>query len=72
MTAGTGSGADAESLRDLFGQRCRAVQVIPHDPHVACGADIDIELLKPATRLAYRELAAMIADDFAQPGGRHR
>ena len=68
----TDVGVDADSLRDLFGQRCRAVQVIPHDPHVARGADIDIELLKPATRLAYRELAAMIADDFAQPGGRHR
>ncbi|MFC3850140.1 MinD/ParA family protein [Corynebacterium hansenii] len=68
----TDVGADADSLRDLFGQRCRAVQVIPHDPHIARGADIDIDLLRPATRLAYRELAAMIADDFAQPGGRHR
>lgn len=68
----TDVGVDAKSLRDLFGQRCRAVQVIPHDPHIARGADIDIDVLRPATRLAYRELAAMIADDFARPGGRHR
>ena len=68
----TDAGVGAEALRDLFGQRCRAVQVIPHDPHIARGADIDIDMLRPATRLAYRELAAMIADDFAPPGGRHR
>ncbi len=68
----TDAGADAESLRDLFGQRCRAVQVIPHDPHIARGADIDVDMLRPTTRLAFRELAAMIADDFAAPGGRHR
>ena len=68
----TDAGVEAEALRDLFGQRCRAVQVIPHDPHIARGADIDIDMLRPATRLAYRELAAMIADDFAPPGGRHR
>ncbi len=68
----TDSGADADSLRELFGQRCRAVQIIPHDPHIARGSDIDLDLLRPATRQAHRELAAMIADDFAAPGGRHR
>lgn len=68
----TDAGADPGSLHELFGQRCRAVHVIPHDPHIARGADIDLDLLRPATRLAYRELAAMIADDFAVPGGRHR
>lgn len=68
----TDAGVGADSLRELFGQRCRAVQVIPHDPHIARGADIDIAMLRPATRAAFRELAAMIADDFARPGGRHR
>lgn len=68
----TDAGADDDALRGLFGQRCRAVHVVPHDPHIARGADVDLELLRPATRRAYRELAAMIADDFAVAGGRHR
>lgn len=68
----TDIGADEESLHDLFGQRCRAVHVVPHDPHLARGADIDLDLLHPKTRQAYRELAAMIADDFTRPSGRHR
>ncbi|WP_027020645.1 MinD/ParA family ATP-binding protein [Corynebacterium sputi] len=64
-------GSDDDSLTDLFSRRCRAVQVIPFDPHIARGADLDIEQLKPATRRAYLELAALLADDFVRPSGRH-
>ncbi|MBV7295674.1 MinD/ParA family protein [Corynebacterium sp. TAE3-ERU12] len=67
----TGSGAADAELIELFGRRCRAVQVIPFDPHIARGAEVDLTAMKPATAMAYRELAAIIADDFAASSGRH-
>ncbi|WP_245532918.1 MinD/ParA family ATP-binding protein [Corynebacterium ulceribovis] len=60
-------------VHDVFGQRCRAVVPVPFDPHLARGAEIDLAAMKPATQEAYRQLAAYVADDFAQPSGRrHR
>ncbi len=67
----TRSGLEHERITALFGQRCRAVQVIPHDAHIAQGSIIDLDSLHPATTRAYLELAAMIADDFAPRSGRH-
>lgn len=67
----TDSGLDTESLESLFRQRCRAVCVIPHDSHIARGADIDMQKLHKCTADAYRGLAAMIADEFAPQRGRH-
>lgn len=64
-------GLSAQSVRELFAQRCRAVQVIPFDPHIANGASIELDSLRPATAQSYLELAAMIADDFAPSTGRH-
>ena len=51
--------------------RCRAVKVLPFDEHLAEGAEIDLERLRPATRTAFVELAAMVADDFPVLSGRH-
>ncbi|USC17625.1 AAA family ATPase [Rhodococcus sp. 11-3] len=62
---------DMEAVTGHFLARCRAVQVVPFDEHLAEGAEIDLGLLRPATRRAFLELAAMVADDFATVSGRH-
>ncbi|HEX3792363.1 MAG TPA: AAA family ATPase [Pseudonocardiaceae bacterium] len=59
------SGAvDLDKLAEHFGSRCRAVCRIPFDPHLEEGAEIELERLAPATRLALLELGATVADDF--------
>ena len=62
---------DMDALTAHFLARCRAVQVLPFDEHLAEGAEIDLERLRPATRAAFVELAAMVADDFPALSGRH-
>lgn len=62
---------DMDALTEHFLARCRAVQVVPFDEHLAEGAEVDLDLLRPATRQAFVELAAMVADDFPIPAGRH-
>ena len=63
---------DTVKLAQHFLTRCRAVQHIPFDDHLAEGAEIDLDLINKQTRLAFVELAATMADDFAstfrQPG----
>nr|WP_240918627.1 MinD/ParA family protein [Rhodococcus sp. 14C212] len=66
-----GTNIDMEAVTGHFLARCRAVQVVPFDEHLAEGAEIDLGLLRPATRRAFLELAAMVADDFATVSGRH-
>lgn len=56
---------DTDQLGQHFLTRCRAVQTIPFDDHLAEGADVDLELVGKPTRLAFVELAATIADEFA-------
>ncbi|MGW4067143.1 nucleotide-binding protein [Nocardia grenadensis] len=58
-----------DHLRRLFLDRTRAVQVVPFDDHLAEGAEIDLELVSKPTRQALLELAAMVADDFANVDG---
>ena len=62
---------DMDALTAHFLARCRAVKVLPFDEHLAEGAEIDLERLRPATRTAFVELAAMVADDFPELSGRH-
>jgi putative peptide zinc metalloprotease protein len=47
-----------------FAHRCRAVQIVPWDPHLATGAVVRPDEMQPATRRAYLELAALVADGF--------
>nr|WP_280410234.1 AAA family ATPase [Nocardia brasiliensis] len=54
-----------QQLREYFLSRCRAVHIIPFDPHMSEGAEIDLHRLHKHTKRAYVELAATIADDFA-------
>lgn len=65
---------DVQQLRQYFLSRCRAVHMVPFDPHMSEGAEIDLARLKKETKRAYVELAATVADDFGrsygpQPGG---
>lgn len=61
---------DMSRVLHHFEQRCRAVRVVPHDPHLADGGEISLDMLKPATRTALLELAAAVAQTFSGPPGR--
>jgi MinD-like ATPase involved in chromosome partitioning or flagellar assembly len=66
---------DMKKVVDHFSRRCRAVLQVPFDPHLEEGAEISLDRLKPQTREALIELAAVVASGFsgaqrhdAQPG----
>jgi MinD-like ATPase involved in chromosome partitioning or flagellar assembly len=59
---------DMRKVIDHFNRRCRAVVQVPFDPHLEEGAEISLERLKPQTREALIELAAVVASGF--PGAR--
>lgn len=65
------SAVDMNLLQQHFLERCRAVLVVPFDEHLAEGAVVDLDQLRPQTRSAFIELAAMVADDFPAASGRH-
>ncbi len=55
---------DMNKVIDHFSRRCRAVQLVPFDPHLEEGAEIEMDRLKRSTREAFTELAAVVADGF--------
>jgi MinD-like ATPase involved in chromosome partitioning or flagellar assembly len=55
---------DMQRVIQHFAQRCRAVKLLPFDPHLEEGAEIDMDRLKVPTQLALLELAAEVADHF--------
>ncbi|WP_122494783.1 MinD/ParA family ATP-binding protein [Mycobacterium attenuatum] len=55
---------DMQKVVDHFSRRCRAVRLVPFDPHLEEGAEIRFERLKRETREALMELAAVVADGF--------
>jgi putative peptide zinc metalloprotease protein len=55
---------ELDRIEAHFASRCRHVVRIPWDPHLEAGAESALELLKPATRSAYLELTASVADGF--------
>ncbi|GBE65235.1 hypothetical protein MFM001_16970 [Mycobacterium sp. MFM001] len=55
---------DMQKVVDHFSRRCRAVRLIPFDPHLEEGAEISLERLRRETREALIELAAVVADGF--------
>jgi MinD-like ATPase involved in chromosome partitioning or flagellar assembly len=59
---------DMRKVVDHFSRRCRAVLQVPFDPHLEEGAEINLDRLKPETRDALTELAAVVASGF--PGAR--
>ena len=60
---------DMNKVVDHFSRRCRAVRLIPFDPHLEEGAEVSLGLLRRPTREALTELAAVVADGF--PGERN-
>jgi MinD-like ATPase involved in chromosome partitioning or flagellar assembly len=62
----TGKMIKVEDIVAHFETRCRAVVVIPFDEHLSAGAEVDLEMMRPKTREAYFDLAAIIAEDFAR------
>jgi len=55
---------DMNKVIDHFSRRCRAVRLIPFDPHLEEGAEIELDRLRRGTREALTELAAVVADGF--------
>lgn len=60
----TGKMVKTEDIVAHFETRCRAVVVVPFDEHLSAGAELDLEMMRPKTREAYFELAALVAEDF--------
>lgn len=61
-------GTDLERLADIeehFRSRVRAVVRIPYDPALAGGTLVRFAALRPFTRAAARDLAALVVDDLA-------
>jgi MinD-like ATPase involved in chromosome partitioning or flagellar assembly len=55
-----------DKVYEHFQSRCRSIHLIPFDPHLAEGADVDFGRLNPATRQAYLELAGSVAENFGR------
>lgn len=53
-----------EDIVRHFETRCRGVVVVPFDDHLAAGAEVDLDMLRPKTREAYFNLSALVAEDF--------
>jgi MinD-like ATPase involved in chromosome partitioning or flagellar assembly len=61
---------DMNKVIDHFSRRCRAVRLVPFDPHLEEGAEISLDRLERETREALIELAAVVAGGF--PGADRR
>jgi MinD-like ATPase involved in chromosome partitioning or flagellar assembly len=55
---------DMNKVIDHFSRRCRAVRLVPFDPHLEEGAEISLDRLQRGTREAVAELAAVVAEGF--------
>jgi MinD-like ATPase involved in chromosome partitioning or flagellar assembly len=60
---------DLKKVIDHFARRCRAVRQVPFDPHLEEGAEISLERLRPETREALLDLAAVVAEGFSGTRG---
>ncbi|HEY5840599.1 MAG TPA: MinD/ParA family protein [Mycobacterium sp.] len=59
---------DMQKVVDHFSRRCRAVRLVPFDPHLEEGAEVSLDRLRRVTREALIELAAVVADGFPRNG----
>ncbi len=60
------SAVDLNVLEDHFAARCRAVTMVPYDPYLAQGAEVELDQLRKSTADAFLELAAVVGDGFAR------
>jgi MinD-like ATPase involved in chromosome partitioning or flagellar assembly len=62
----TGKMIKVEDIVTHFESRCRGVVVVPFDEHLAAGAEVDLDMMRPKVREAYFNLAAMVAEDLVR------
>ncbi|MEV0504749.1 MinD/ParA family protein, partial [Streptomyces spectabilis] len=62
----TGKMIKVEDIVSHFETRCRGVVVVPFDEHLAAGAEVDLDMMRPKVREAYFTLAAMVGEDFTR------
>ncbi len=62
----TGKMIKVEDIVSHFETRCRSVVVVPFDEHLAAGAEVDLDMMRPKVREAYFNLAALVAEDFVR------
>lgn len=53
-----------EDIVAHFSARCRGVVSIPFDEHLAAGAEVDLDMMRPKTREAYLNLCALVSEGF--------
>lgn len=58
-----------EDIVAHFSSRCRGVVSVPFDEHLAAGAEVDLDLMRPKTREAYLTLCTLVAEGFAARRG---
>jgi len=54
-----------DEIEAHFQSRVREIVRVPYDPHLAAGSIIDFNSLRPLTRAAARELAALVVDGMS-------
>lgn len=59
------SRVDKDAIEDHLSGICRQLIAVPHDRGVADGDLVTLDVLRPETRRAYREIAAAIVDGYA-------
>ncbi|MFD3840476.1 MinD/ParA family protein, partial [Streptomyces sp. NPDC058642] len=62
----TGKMIKVDDIVSHFETRCRGVIVVPFDEHLAAGAEVDLDMMRPKVRESYFNLAAMVAEDFVR------
>ncbi|MDX3855720.1 SCO5717 family growth-regulating ATPase [Streptomyces sp. AK02-01A] len=62
----TGKMIKVDDIVQHFETRCRGVVVVPFDEHLAAGAEVDLDMMRPKTREAYFHLSALVAEDFSR------
>lgn len=62
----TGKMIKVDDIVGHFETRCRGVIVVPFDEHLAAGAEVDLDMMRPKVREAYFNLSALVAEDIAR------
>ncbi|UKA74576.1 hypothetical protein LFT46_15625 [Arthrobacter sp. FW306-07-I] len=58
------SQVDKDAIEEHLAGICRELIAVPHDRGVADGDLVTLDVLKPETRRAYKEIAAAIVDGY--------
>ncbi len=62
----TGKMIKVDDIVGHFRTRCRGVVVVPFDEHLAAGAEVNLDMMRPKVREAYFQLASLVAEDFVR------